>query len=144
MSVDFQHTVEIEQPCERVFAFVSDFANNPKWQGGMVACEWTSPEIRAVGATYVQHAKFLGRRIDTHFEVTAFEPGRSISIASTVSTFPIQVTRTVVPTSDGRGAQVTAHIRGQPRGVLKLLSGMVKKSVMRDYRALKALLESER
>ena len=143
MSVDFQHSIEIERPCEQIFAFISDFANNPIWQRGMVACEWTSAKTHTVGATYVQQASFLGRRIDTHFEVTAYEPGHSISIASTVSTFPIQVTRTVVPIPDGRGSKITAHIRGQPRGILKLFSYMVKKSVQRDYRVLKTMLESQ-
>ncbi|MEM7160405.1 MAG: SRPBCC family protein [Myxococcota bacterium] len=140
MSVDFEHSVEIERPAAEVFAYVADFANNPKWQAGMRSCEWTSAEPGVVGATYVQQASFLGRRIDTHFEVTELEPGRSISIASTVSTFPIQVTRTVEPLSEGR-CRVTAHVRGQPTGLLKLLSGMVKKSVRKDYAKLRQTLE---
>ena len=40
-------------------------------------------------------------------------------------------------------ASVTAHIRGQPTGVLKLFGGMVKKSVAKDYGRLKKVLESK-
>lgn len=140
MSVDFEHTVDIERPADEVFAWLADFENNPKWQSGMVACRWTSAEPMVEGATYVQEARFLGRRIDTHFVVTAVEPGRCISIESTQSTFPIQVTRRVEPTADG--CRVTAHVRGQPTGLLKLFSGMVPRSVTRDYARLKALLEA--
>ena len=141
MSIDFEHSEEIARPAADVFDFVSDFENNPLWQGGMVACQWTSAERMVVGATYQQEARFLGRAIRTHFRVTAVDPGRSISIESTQSTFPIQVTRTVEPTSVG--CRVTAHVRGQPTGVLRLFSGMVRRSVASDYAALKALLEAK-
>lgn len=140
MSIDFRHSIEIDRPAEETFDFVSDFANNPRWQQGMKRCRWTSDEARVVGSTYVQEAKFMGRRIDTHFRVTEFEPGRRISIESTVSTFPLQITRSVEPKGDDR-CEVTAHIRGQPTGVLKLFGGMVKRSVAKDYAALKQLLE---
>jgi uncharacterized membrane protein len=141
MSLDFKHSVDIERPAAEVFAYVADFANNPEWQGGMRACRWTSEETMVVGSTYVQEARFLGRRIDTHFKVTALEPGRSISIESTQSTFPIQVTRSVEPLSNGR-CRVTAHVRGQPTGILKLFSAMVKKSIRKDYAVLKSKLET--
>jgi uncharacterized membrane protein len=141
MSLDFEHSIEIDRPAADVFAFVADFSNNPRWQGGMKSCHWTSEEPMVVGATYVQQASFLGRRIDTHFCVTELVAGSRISIESTKSTFPIQVTRSVESLADDR-CRVTAHIRGQPTGVLKLFGGMVKKTVAKDYRQLKKLLES--
>lgn len=140
MSVDVEHQVTIARPAAAVFGFVADFENNPRWQKGMVACRWTSEARMVPGATYVQEARFFGRRIDTHFQVTAVEPGRSISIASTVSTFPIQVTRRVEAVEGG--CRVIAHVRGQPTGLLKLFSGMVARSVAKDYAQLKRLLES--
>ena len=140
MSIDFEHAIELERPAAEVFAFVADFENNPRWQGGMKACRWTSDARAAVGATYVQEARFLGRRIETHFRVTAFTPGTSISIESTRGTFPIQVTRRVEQLGEGR-CRVVAHIRGQPTGVLRLFGGMVQRNVARDYQTLKSLLE---
>ena len=141
MSLDFKHSIDIELPVAQVFAYVANFENNPRWQRGMRACRWTSDEPMVVGATYVQEARFLGRRIDTHFRVSAFEADKQISIESTKSTFPIQVTRSVEPLGAER-CRVTAHIRGQPTGLLKLFSGMVKKTVTKDYQALKELLET--
>ncbi len=141
MSIDFEHSIEIERSAAEVFEFVANFENNPRWQGGMKACRWTSDEPMVVGATYVQEARFLGRRIDTHFRVSEVQPGSSISIESTKSTFPIQVTRSVQSLGEDR-CRVAAHIRGQPTGVLKLFGGMVQRSVAKDYRALKVLLES--
>ncbi len=141
MGLDFTHQIEIERDAAEVFAYLADFENNPRWQGGMQSCAWTSDARTEVGATYVQQAKFFGRRIDTHFRVTAVQPARSISIESTVSTFPIQVTRSVEPLGAGR-CRVTAHVRGQPTGLLQLLSAVVRRSIRKDYARLKALLES--
>lgn len=137
--MDFEHTQPIARPADDVFAYLADFENNPTWQGGMVRCTWDGPE-RGVGATYSQEARFLGRPILTTFRVTALDPGRSISIESIQSTFPIQVTRSVEP--DGQGCIVRAHVRGQPTGLLKLFSGMVPRSIRKDYAELQAQLES--
>ena len=89
--------IEVERPAPEVFAYIADFANNPTWQGGMDSCRWTSEGPIAVGSTYEQVAHFLGKAILTTFEVTALDPGHSIRIESRISTFPIQVTRTVEP-----------------------------------------------
>lgn len=140
MGIDFRHTIEIDRPGDEVFRYIAEFENNPQWQGGMRSCRWTTGTRGVVGSTYVQEARFLGRRIETHFEVVAVDPGRSIAIESTAGTFPIQVTRSVEPTSD-RSCRVVAHIRGQPAGLLSLFGGMVRKSVAKDYAKLKSLLE---
>lgn len=142
MSFEFTHSIEIDRPAAEVFAFVAEPENNPTWQGGMRSCKWTSPTRLEVGSTYAQEASFLGFRIETLFRVTEFEPGRTISIESTQSTFPIQVTRSVESLGPDR-CRVTAHIRGQPTGIIKLMSGMVRGSVRKDYLKLKSMLESK-
>lgn len=137
-------TVDIERPAADVFAYIAEFEHNPVWQGGMTSCRWTSEGPIGVGSTYEQVASFLGRPIRTTFEVTAFTPGETISIESLVSTFPIQVTRSVQPLGDG-ACRVTANVAGQPPLLMRLLPGMdwmVKRSVRSDYAKLKDLLES--
>lgn len=139
--MELESTIEVDRPAREVFDYLADFENNPKWQGGMRSCRWTSEGPIGVGSTYVQEARFLGRSIETHFRVTAFEAGRTVSIESTKSTFPIQVTRSVTPI-DAQRCQVRAHVRGQPTGIVKLLSGMAKKMIAKDYAALKRVLEA--
>jgi uncharacterized membrane protein len=139
--VDFEHTIEIDRPADEVFRYVADFENNPEWQGGMRSCRWTSQETGVVGATYVQEARFFGKRIETHFRVTELVPGERVSIESTVSTFPIQVTREVARLGDRR-CRVRAHVRGQPTGLVALMTPLAKRSIVKDYARLKARLES--
>ncbi len=143
---DVSTSIEIERPAGEVFSYVADMANNPDWQKGQVSCEWTSPPPIAVGSTYDQHAKFLGRSIRTSFEVTEFEPGRSIRIVSTSGPMPIDVTRSVVAIGEGR-CEVSAIVRGEPPGLMKkaspVVDRLVKRSVSGDYDRLKRLLEAD-
>lgn len=141
MGFDFRHSIEIERPAAEVFDYVANPENNPTWQSGMQLCRWTSEPLR-VGATYEQQAAFMGKTIETRFRVTRYEPGVRIDIESTQSTFPIQVTRSVEALGAGR-CRVTAHVRGQPTGVLALMSGMVRRSIRKDYSRLATTLEGQ-
>jgi uncharacterized membrane protein len=137
-------TVEIDRPADEVFAVISDFSRNPEWQGGMKSAHWTSEPPRGVGSTYQQVARFLGRDVITTFEVLAYEPGRSVTIESRESSFPITVTRSVEPLGPDR-TRVSARIEGEPGRFFRLfgplLRSMAERSVKRDYERLRRLLE---
>lgn len=137
-------STEIERPADEVFAYLADMANNPEWQQGQQRCTWTSEPPLALGSTYDQEARFLGRTITSSFEVTEFEPGRRIRIVSTGGTMPIDVTRTVEPQGEQR-CRVGAEVRGEPPALMRLLGSLldrlVTRSVEADYRRLKERLE---
>ncbi len=135
--------VEIDRPSDEVFAFISNFENNPKWQSGQLEARFSSEGPLRVGSTYDQVAKFLGRRIESSFEVLEYEPNRKIKASSTSGPFPITFTRMVEPREGG--AKVTAIIEGNASGFFKLaeplLSRMVQRSVDSDYQNLKKVME---
>lgn len=135
----------VAKPADAVFDFLSDHSNNPRWQGGMQSCTWTTePPIR-VGSRYDQVARFLGREIRTEFEVTAFEPGRSITIESRSGPLDLHITRTVE--TDGDRTHVHAVIRGTPSGPMRfaepLMAGKVRKDINADYDRLVTLLDGD-
>jgi uncharacterized membrane protein len=138
--------VDIERPAGEVFAYLEDAENNISWLKGMRSARWKSPRPIAVGSTYEQRSHFLGRDIQTSFEVTRLEPGRLITIESREgSSFPITVTRQVEPDGDGR-SHVTEIVDGDASGYYSLatplLRRMVKRNIQRDYGTLKRLLEA--
>lgn len=137
-------TIEIHRPADEVFAVVSDFSRNPEWQRGMKSARWTTEPPTRVGSTYQQVARFLGRNVVTAFEVVAYEPGRSVSIESRESSFPIRVTRSVEPLGPDR-SRVSAHIVGEPRSFFRLIGPLLRllaeRSVRGDYVRLRRLLE---
>ena len=143
--IDVTTSIEIDRPAAEVFAFVSEFPNNPRWQRGQRSCRWTSQPPLGVGSTYDQHARFLGKDLVNAFRVVEFDPGRRIGFASTSGTFPLAITRTVESLDDGPRSRFTERVRGQPGGVFRiaepLLQRMVRETIRRDFPRLKALLE---
>lgn len=141
--MEMRSEAEIARPPEAVFAVLADMARNPEWQDGMVSCAWTSAPPHGVGSTYDQVASFMGKKILTTFEVTEYEAPSRIRIQSVVSTFPLDITRTVEPTS--AGSRVTAIVRGEPGGLMKLFAPLMRRQAQRsihaDYRRLVALIE---
>ena len=142
--IEVTAAVDIDRPAEQVFDYLSDMANNPKWQKGMQECRWTSDPPLRVGSTYDQVAKFLGKEILSSFEVTELDPGRRVRIQTTSGSMPLDITRSVEPRGDDRTA-VSANIKGDPSGLFRiaapLMRFMVQRSVNKDYRRLKVLLE---
>ena len=140
--------VDIDRPAAEVFEYLEEVENNPRWLSGMRSSRWTSQPPVGVGSTYAQVSQFLGRQIDTSFEVIRHEPGRLITIESREgSSFPITVTRIVEPDGDGR-ARVTELVDADARGfytlATPLLKRLVERTIRRDYGTLKQLLEEGR
>lgn len=137
--------IDVDRPPDEVFAYWSDWTNNPRWQDGMERCTWTSEPPLQMGSTYDQEARFLGRPIVSSFEVVEYEPDRRLRIRTTRSTIPLDITREVAPRPDG-GTTLHATIRGQPTGLLGLLEPltqrMVARNVRRDYARLERLLST--
>ncbi len=135
---------EVGRSAGEVFEFFADASNNPRWQDGMVSCEWLTEAPIGVGSRYRQVARFAGRDIKSVFVVTALNPGVSISIETLESTFPIQVERRVEDLGDGR-SRVSAEITGGPeKGILRLIEPLLAKqaarSIKKDYDRLVQLL----
>ena len=134
---------EIDVPAAEAFDYVADFSNNESWQSGIQSTAWTSaPPIR-VGSTYDQ--RLDNKDTVTSYEISAIEPGYSITAESREgATFPVTVTRTVVPLSATR-CRITVDLVGYPRGLRRLVKPLVVKvvrdSIEADYRRLKRWLE---
>ena len=137
-------TVQINLPAKEVFAFLAEWENNPRWQKGMKSCRWTSEAPLQVGSSYDQEASFMGKSITSSFIVVEYEPGAKVRIQTTTSTMPLALTRQVTA-EDARSTRVSAIVQGGPAGFMRmfdpLMKLMVQRSVRRDYRRLKALLE---
>lgn len=139
-------SVIINRTSDEVFAYISNFENNPQWQAGQISCRFSSDGPLGVGSTYDQVAKFLGRKIISTFEVLEYVPDKMVKASTTSGSFPITFTRMVKP-GEGDSTEVTAVIEGDSTGFFKLaeplMARMVKRSVDTDYRNLKRILEGD-
>lgn len=78
--MNFENSVLINLPVEKVFEFVTDFNNNAAWQTDILMMEMTSEGHFGQGSTYRCVNKFMGKRIETGGLVTEYEPDRRCCI----------------------------------------------------------------
>lgn len=139
--------IEIQRPCAVVWEYLENAEHNPEWLQNMQSATWTTERPIRVGSRYEQVARFLGKDVRTRFEVTKFEPGRRITIASLPgSSFPITITREAKPTGDTR-CRVKETAEGDSSGFYRLaeplMRALVRRNIRRAYKQLKRLLENQ-
>jgi uncharacterized protein YndB with AHSA1/START domain len=138
-------TVRIQRPVDEVFAFVTDPGNFPRWAGALVtAAQQTSPGPMRAGATFHQTNRFLIRRFQTDFVVTAYEPPRRFEYRSTAG--PIQFTGHYTFAADGDGARFTSVDDTQLGGLLQILAPLLQPLAQRQIETnlgnIKRILET--
>ena len=137
--------VTIKRPLEEVFAFTSDADRLPQWQEAVIESRRTSDGPPGVGATGVNVRKVMGQRIETNWEVTAYKANEGYTIKSTTGG-PVAFELTYAFTAVEEGTRVQVKFRGEAKGPLKVMEGMIsggfKQDFVEDHQRLKELLES--
>jgi uncharacterized membrane protein len=140
--VRVEHSLVIDRPPAEVFAYTTDPANLPEWQS--TALEARSEGPVEVGAHMTEVRKFLGRRMESEVEVTAFELDRRFAIKVLSGPVPFAFEETFEPTDGGTSVRVV--LEGEPGGFFKLAEPLVERAVKRqiqtDYEQLKDILEA--
>jgi uncharacterized protein YndB with AHSA1/START domain len=141
--IEFDHVEEIDRPPEEVFAYVTDVANLPRWQSGVLEAH-VEGEMR-VGATVRERRRLLGRELATTLKVSEYEPNRRFSLRAQSGPLPFEVQHSFEPA--GSGTRLVFHGEAKPPGFLRLTHRMVKGMAEREFggyfKTLKQLLESE-
>jgi hypothetical protein len=104
------------------------------------------PGALVEGDKFTTVSKFLGRRFETPFEVTAHEPNRLHSHKSTGGPLPQEYTSTFEEVAGG-GTRMTQVVEGEPGGFFSLAGPLLERAGRRQFRAdletLKDLLEAQ-
>lgn len=142
VKVEFSRT--INRPLDEVFAFVTNPANNARWQEGLVESRMASSGPIEVGAQMIDVRKFLGRDMESKLEVTAFEPNKKFAQKVISGPLPFEIIMTFEGVGDTTKIDLLAQ--GEPGGFFKLAEGMVQKQLQSqlegDAERLKKALES--
>jgi uncharacterized protein YndB with AHSA1/START domain len=140
--VRVEHSLVIERPPAEVFAYTTDPANLPEWQSGALEARSDGPVQE--GARLTEVRKFLGRRMESEGEVTAFEPDRRFALKVVSGPVPYSFEQTLEPTNGGTRVRVV--LEGEPGGFFKLAEPLVERAAKRqlqaDFEQLKDILEA--
>ena len=142
--ISFEKSFHINKPASEVFAFMVDFANNAKWQEGLISSEKSSDGPMGVGSKGKIVQKFMGKEMTNEIAVTAFEPGRRFSAKSISG--PVQFELDATFEEMGGGTHLTASMKAEVAGFFKMAEGLLKgeleKNTDRNFARLKEILEA--
>ena len=77
--VDVRISGVVHAPPEKVFAFLADFQNWPRWQSDMKTVQLMEGAGGSVGAKYRYVSKAMGRTFDSSVTITAVDAGRRVA-----------------------------------------------------------------
>ncbi|UCE64403.1 MAG: SRPBCC family protein [Nitrospirota bacterium] len=142
---EFEQSVVINRPVEKVFEFVSYPENEPLWVAGVQEAEQTSEGPMGVGTTLRSVGRILGRTIESTWEVTEYEVNRKRVVKNSSGPFPLEFVTVFKPVD--AGTKITLTVQAEVGGFLKLaepvLVRMVKRRNESQWANLKDLLEAE-
>jgi len=143
MAVDVTATSTIHRPRDQVAAYLRDPANDTGWIGGIRSARLLTPGPVTVGSQVERVATFLGRRVQYVNEITELTADR-LAMRSVRSPFPMRVTYGHRDTG-ADATEVSVRVEGDAGRfyalMAPLLGSAVRRSITRDLRNLKRVLE---
>jgi uncharacterized membrane protein len=143
--IDVEVSTVIHCPIEKVFAFVANFENLPKWEKDFVEVQEVTPEPDCIGATYNCLLTFPGPATIAKFEIIECIPNQKI-------TYQCERGRPVAPHGSflfepvAGGTKITSRRQPDIPDFFGLLDGImassIEKHTVEHLDNLKRLLES--
>src|SRR5579859_7667624 len=88
------YSVTIEQPVDKVFAYVTNVSNHLKWQQGILDAKISPEGPVGLGSIYCYTSEVMGRRMETQLRVSAFEPNKRWNVTTTGVPRPMETAYT--------------------------------------------------
>ncbi len=135
----------IDRPVKEVFDFILDGTNSPLWRPSVIDVQFMPGKPLGVGTIFKQGLKGPGGRIDGDYEIVECKPNELIKFQ--VIAGPARPTGTYIFKSADNQTQVTFILDFQPKGLAKLMDGMINKSMKEEVATLsnlKSYLESQK
>ena len=138
--INFDLNTHIYRPLKQVFAFVATPENDFQWQYGTLASSQISKGEMGVRTLFRAVGHILGRRIETMYEVTAFEPNTSYGFKSVSG--PVDSYTLYTFTMTEGGTEINLFIETNPRDLFKPNDTVIVKKFKKQYKENLAMLKS--
>ena len=144
--INFNLNTQIYRPLQEVFCFIATPENDFQWQYGTLASTQISEGDIGVGTLFRTINHFIGRRIESIYEVTEFEPDKKYGFRSLSG--PMR-SRTLYTFQITEGStKINMSSQTNPEDIFKMNDATVEKKIRKQYREnlnmLKSVLETHR
>ena len=146
MQTMITHSIEIDRPPDRVFAYLDDVERHGEWQSQITSAKKVTDGPVGVGTRVAEKRSIGGREQDTDYEITEHDPPRRSSFRGTAGPVrPVGIV-TVEPADDGARSRVTIEFNLVGHGFGKLIAPLARRQARKDIpqaqEQLKQRLES--
>ncbi|MBX7159416.1 MAG: SRPBCC family protein [Acidimicrobiia bacterium] len=132
----------VDRPIGEVFEVASDFGRAGEWRKGIRDAGLVDPDP-GVGARYTWVVKFGWQTMDLGGQLTEWDPPARFRWKPTAGPFPVAGGMDFV--AEGTATRVRTFSNSEPTGLMKMLTGVMKRIGERQYRqelaTLKQLVE---
>ncbi len=140
--VKIELSVHIDRPVAEVFKYLADPTNLPEYASMFDEARLSETPIR-VGTKVHARASFLGRKIESSFDVTEYELNRRF-VTKTDKPWPLSRADTYQP--EVGGTRVEVVLEGEPGGFFRLgepiVARIMKKQAQAQLDTAKEILEA--
>ena len=135
----------IYRPIKEIFEFISATENDFQWQYGTLASGQITEGVARVGAFFRSIGHFMGRRMESTFEITEYEPARKYGFKSLSGPIHSQTLYTFEIT--GGATKINVSMQASAVNLLQVPEGMLekqmKKQLKENLEMLKNILEAQ-
>jgi uncharacterized protein YndB with AHSA1/START domain len=136
-------SVYLNQPVERVFAFLMDTSQVTAWQSNLIKVEHSTDGPLRIGSHFHEVRRLGRKETDIEGEVTALELNKRFETRTL--TEPL-VTVSYFFEPEGNGTRLTRRFVMPTRGLMRLMEPVIgssiKKDALADFETLKRILEN--
>ena len=135
---------ELQAPASKVFDFVADHTNAPRWQSGIDDIRRITPGPLGVGTEHELTRRFAGMKVVARNRFIAYEPGRFVAFEIPSGKMTGVASYLVESTGSGTcrlTSNVDFQVGGLARFAVPLLTVIFKRDAEKALTALKLLME---
>lgn len=75
----YRASLDVQQPVEEIFAYLSDFSTTREWDPGVVEAERLNDQAVQQGTEFRLVAEFLGRKNELTYRIVEYDPPHAVT-----------------------------------------------------------------
>jgi Polyketide cyclase / dehydrase and lipid transport len=139
MMINFSLSTQIYRSLKQVFSFVTTPENDFQWQYGTLASTQLSKGEMGIGTLFRTIGHFMGRRVESTYEVTEFEPNKKFGFKSLSGPMPSHTLYTFEVIEGSTRINISSQ--ASPGDLFKTADIIIEKKVKKQYKENLAILK---
>jgi uncharacterized protein YndB with AHSA1/START domain len=135
-------SITINQPVDKVFAYVTDVANHKAWQASILEAKVTPDGPIGVGSTYHYTSDVMGHRMQSQMQVSAYEPNKKWSVTTVGVPTPVETVYAFEAVGNTTHLTISMELTGgYPAAAEAMVKQQMQKSLDEQGSRIKQMVE---